>query len=377
MKKNLSVYLFGIGGVVLAGILILMSVLIASGSFRYRKTPLVIQTASSSKTFDGRVLRSKKWSLVSGKLSDEHELEVEVLGEQTDVGSSENYARIVIRDISSGADVTDQYDIETHFGKLEVFRRKLTFRSESNRAVYDGNAHPFPYAMLASGWLASGETWEGYDFAEPTDAGKYKNSFRVRITNSDGEDVTENYEVNYDLGEIIISYGRLVIESGSASKEYDGVPLSNPDYSIRVGSVQADHKIQMKAVGSITVVGICNNVVQAQITDARGMDVTEFYEIEYATGTLTITPRSLVVITDDVTRPYYDTSIPGDWHLVDGELLDGEQLKIVTTQQLHSFWQPGFYENQVYSYSVWNPILGDVSDCYRLISQHGKLTLTE
>ena len=65
------------------------------------------------------------------------------------------------------------------------------------------------------------------------------------------------------------------------------------------------------------------------------------------------------------------------WHLVDGELLDGEQLKIVTTQQLHSFWQPGFYENQVYSYSVWNPILGDVSDCYRLISQHGKLTLTE
>ena len=46
MKKHMTVFLVGFCGVALTVGLIVLTVLVGTGSFRYRKTKLVIKTAS-------------------------------------------------------------------------------------------------------------------------------------------------------------------------------------------------------------------------------------------------------------------------------------------------------------------------------------------
>ena len=54
--KHISVFTIGACAVALTVGLVLMTVLVATGSFRYRKMKLVIQTGSASKMYDGTKL---------------------------------------------------------------------------------------------------------------------------------------------------------------------------------------------------------------------------------------------------------------------------------------------------------------------------------
>lgn len=376
MKKHITVFTVGACAVALTVGLVIMTVLVATGSFRYRKTKLIIQTGSASKVFDGTALESKTWNILSGKLSKEHELEVKVKGQQTVVGKSENVAEVVIRD-SSGMDVTDEYDIEMKYGELEVIRRKLTFSSESGWKVYDGRSFSNENARLSAGHLASGEIWEAYDFAQPSQAGKHTNSFLVRITNSSDEDVTSNYDITYDPGELTIMFGELVIVTGSDSKEYDGTPLSCDTCYVKSGTLYMGHHMDVTPLGSITMAGLCNNNVRLKIVDSSGGEVTDLYMINYELGTLTITPRKLYIRTNDVTRPYYDVPVPNDWEFLSGNLLEGDKLTVVTDQQVQRESRPGTYDNLVYGYTLKNADGWDVSDCYQVFAQYGVYILTD
>ncbi|MBO4765892.1 MAG: hypothetical protein J5532_01165 [Lachnospiraceae bacterium] len=376
MKKHMTVFLVGFCGVALTVGLIVLTVLVGTGSFRYRKTKLVIKTESASKNFDGMPLRRNKWKLISGELAKEHELEVEVLGEQTDVGTSENYAKIVVLD-SAGADVTAQYDIVTEFGTLEVCRRKLFFSSEDLSVVYDGREHSNENASLVSGWPADGERCLYYDFASVREVGRHQNTFRVKILNEDDEDVSDNYEMEFEYGSIDITYGILVIESGSASKEYDGTPLWDDTYEIVEGALQAGHSLFANVRGSITYAGMLNNEIEYRIYDGNGVEVTNLYEVITHPGILTITPRNIIVVTRNVTRPYYDFVRKDDWTLAAGELAAGDVLEVVTLQQSFSANAPGFYDNLVYYYTIRDARGADVSDCYRVVCEYGDVVLTD
>ncbi|MBO4652999.1 MAG: hypothetical protein J5649_06765 [Lachnospiraceae bacterium] len=376
MKKHISVFTVGACAVALTVGLVLMTLLVASGSFRYRKTKLVIQTGSASKTYDGNPLESKVWHILSGEVSKEHELTVEVKGQQTVVGTSENIAKVIVRD-SAGKDVTDQYDIEMKYGTLEILRRKLTFTSESGWKVYNGTPLVVETVNLSGGHLSSGETFEAYDFADPTEPGKHLNTFRVRIMDAYGEEITDNYDVSCEPGELLVMYGQLVVTTASDSKEYDGTPLTNLRYDIKSGSINPGHRTEVTVTGSLTLAGISNNTIRFEIYDAAGTNITDLYKIDYELGLLTVTPRKLVVRTKDVVRPYYDTVIKNDWELVAGELLPGDTLEVLTMQQLSGYYDPGTYDNTVYSYTLRNQNYWDISDCYAIYCQTGVYVLTE
>ncbi len=378
MKKHFSVYLIGICGVVLTMGLIVMTVIAATGSFRYRRTKLVIKTGSANKMYDGRPLVSSAWSLVSGKLSDEHELVVQTTGSQIDVGKSENYASVKIVD-TSGLEVTDQYDIEILYGDLEVNRRKLCFRSSDETKIWDG----IPFSVregsvqLISGRISVSESWEVYGFQTPTDVGTYSNTYQIRIVNADQEDITDNYEIEYECGTLTIQYGYLVLSSDSASKVYDGENLTDDRCRIVDGKVAAGHKLEMHATGSIWQVGLCRNEISVKITDDFGEDVTKMYSISFDPGLLTVTPRKLVIQTLDVTRPYSDTPIQDDWVLVAGELVNGDVLSVMTQQQSQYNDGTGMFDNTVSYYTVRSGSYYDVSNCYQVSCRYGRLILTE
>ena len=377
MKKHFSVYMIGICGVVLTVGLIVMTIIAATGSFRYRKTELIIKTGSANKMFDGKPLVSKTWDLVSGKVSEEHQLIVETRGSQTVVGKSENYASVMIVD-SSGLDVTDQYKINLMCGELEVNRRKLVFESSDAWKVYDGYPLKNDYVQLVSGRVATGEQWEATELAAPVNIGKYANTYQIVITDVNGEDVTENYDIEYTCGTLTIQSGAIVLASESISKVYDGKVLSSDRCWIQSGTLVPGHNLEMSTSGSLWRVGLCNNKITAKITDENGLDVPNLYDITYDTGILSITPRKLVIQTLDVTRPYYDDAIAKDWTLVAGELLPDEVLNVSTRQQ-SSFngYDVGTFDNTVNYYSIRNNAYDDVSDCYQVSFRYGRLSITE
>lgn len=380
MKKHFNIHLIGLFGVLVAAGMIVLTVLAATGSFHYRKTELLIRTGSASKQYDGRPVTSSQWFLVSGTVIGEHELIVEPQGTQTEIGKSENVAAIRVVD-SSGLDVTDQYEIQTEYGELEVQRRKLSFTSEGAEKIWDGNPLVQHEVDLTEGTLFYGAEWEAYEFTDPVNVGFYHNTFQIRITGPEGEDITENYDIERLFGDLTIRQGYLLVASGSTTKEYDGQELHNEECKIVEGSVAEGHKITLRAVGSIQAVGFCRNTIQAVVVDENGMDVTELYDITYNTGLLTITPRRLTIQTLDITRPYYSRAIENDWMLVGGSLLEGDELSVMTLQMSNEalyYEEIGSFDNTVLYYDIINKNdQKSRAGCYQIAFRYGTLLLTE
>ena len=84
----------------------------------------------------------------------------------------------------------------------------------------------------------------------------------------------------------------ITIQTGSATKKYDGAPLICKEYTITKGSVCDGDMLQL-AFTSIVNIGYTENYI-VDLTvygneDGRKTDVTVNYKITYDYGTLTVT----------------------------------------------------------------------------------------
>lgn len=87
---------------------------------------------------------------------------------------------------------------------------------------------------------------------------------------------------------------QVTIKAVSATKVYDGTPLTKNSYQ-ESGLREGDSIASIKITGSQTTVGISNNVPSAAvIEDADGAVVTDEYEITYENGTLEVTQNMLL-----------------------------------------------------------------------------------
>ena len=122
-------------GVVL--ITVLMLILVANGVINMATTKIVITSESISAPYNGKALKAPQWTLKQGTLREGHTLSVSVSGEQTNVGTSENYITAVVRD-ANGVDVTLDYEIEYVPGIITVTAQELTIIAATTEKYYDG-----------------------------------------------------------------------------------------------------------------------------------------------------------------------------------------------------------------------------------------------
>lgn len=377
-KKKTPVYIVGGLCVALLALMIILTAIIASGSFHLRKTQIVIRTGSDEKEYDGKPLTCDEWILEKGTLAKEHTLYVEVRGEQTRAGVSDNVADVVIYD-RGGMDVSDQYDIVIDAGKLEVTKRKLTVESYSSSRIYDGSEFTHEQAKLAKGRISKGHHLTTTDFITVKEPGVYQNTFTAMILDDEGNDVSDRYDITYVYGEIVVKYGTLYVVSGSSSKEYDGMPLSDPSCKLEEGKLADGHQIKMEATGSITTVGQCPNSVSVKVFDKGGADVTNRYEIVLGEGLLSITPRHIVIRTKDVRRKLDDSADYNDWEIVEGEIVPGDSITVRTAQQTHDRDDgPGSFDNLIVYTNISSlDRVGELSNCYRIVAKCGRYEITE
>jgi uncharacterized repeat protein (TIGR02543 family) len=266
------------------------------GTLEITARPLGITAASNSKTYDGTELTNAGYSITSGSLADNQTLvSVKVTGSQLYAGISANAAsEAVIKDASDN-DVTGNYEITYIGGTLEVAKAeiKITVTANSDSKVYDGTELTNVGWDQTSGTLATGDSLQVTVAGSITDAGTDENVVTEVKVMHDTTDVTENYNITIQNGILAVTARPLEITAASASKTYDGTPLTNAVYSITAGSLATGQTLDSVTVtGSQTDPGSSANTASgAVIRDIGGNDVTGNYDITYIGGTLVINKR--------------------------------------------------------------------------------------
>ena len=294
--------------------------------------------------------------------------------------------KVKIEDMNSN-DVTDNYNITLVNGLLTMNPCDITIKKGSTEVVYDGIEHSFlsweePNIIDGLGYsIRANEQL----ITTITNVGSTENIFSVSIYNG-YKDVTNNFNITYEYGTIGVIQKEITITTDSATKEYDGTPLVATSASA-TDLVKGHKIIGLEFDGSVTNVidseeGVLKEFI---IVDALGNDVTSNYLVnEVKSGTLTITPKTAVIVGTTTTYEYngsdqyYDGK---DYESVEGLLLGHSisENSIIynsnnTVRRVNDEAAPTEIEKDAIIILDENNI--DITSNYNIIVRPGKLTIT-
>ena len=131
-------------------------------------------------------------------------------------------------------------------------------------------------------------------FGSRTNVGISHNVFSVKLYDSDGNEITDNYKITKIFGELEVKPLEITIQAVSDSKKFDGEPLICEAYTISSGYlVDGDAIIECKLLGSQTEVGRSECTIDLNsivIKNESDENVTANYIINIENGTLRVTP---------------------------------------------------------------------------------------
>lgn len=348
-----------------------------AGTLTVRKRVVSIRSASAEKVYDGTPLSANEIRILDNRLLKGHTASHKIREEVVKAGTYDNTFVTTIRD-ENQVDVTHNYQIVYDYGVLEVKGRKILLSTGSAEKPYDGT--PLTnreYEILDDSLLMEGHNMSIEVTGVANSAGKFENVAVVVI--KDGEkDVTENYDIRIEYGTLSILPRTLTITSESATKIYDGKPLTCDTYSY-TGKLFDGHKIKMEALASQTDVGEKENTITVAVYSGE-VDVTLNYEIEKLFGTLTVLPREITVRSASAEKEYDGTplrcpdyEVVSVLNVVDGHTLavsvSGEQLSVGASE--NSFGQILVLTKDESGADV------DVTRNYSIKTQCGKLTVKD
>lgn len=270
--------------------------------------------------YDGGTLVSEGYTVDRLLENLGHTISLEILGAQTDVGSSFATLKdgsVVIID-AFGTDVTRNYVYTYVDGELTVEKKRpITITSESATIIYDGLAHLFgDYTIGGMGLATERQEVEIITFINDSikTVGTYTNEFTVQIILGNDRyatnptDVTHNYEITYEFGTVIVEKRVVEIITGGCEKVFDGTPLTNPYASYICDGFPSHESIVITTNGTVTYVteGEVENTYTVEIYDkASGESTIENYEIiDKEIGTLKILPLELTITSNSDEKIY-------------------------------------------------------------------------
>ncbi len=337
---------------------------------------ITIYSPSKVKAYDATPLESNEIVLVGGSLCEGHEF---VPGSKTSItlpGQTDIIPSFLILD-KDGEDVTEQYYAVNQLGTLTVEKRAISVLTRGSNKVYDGTPLSNTKWELLHGKPLDGHKLNVKCITSVTEVGSHDNLADVWVEDEYGEDVSQFYDVTFTYGKLEIKPMVLHIETGSASQQYNGESLQCTDWKITSGSVSDGESIKAVSYTKVTAAGTHKNEIVFQITDAKGIDITNRYSIAVDCGTLNITPRALTIRTKSASKVYDGKPLNAKgYEIIKGTLCAGDTLEIATT----SIVNVGYTQNYVVDYSIYkeneNGTWADVSTNYRLTYDYGVLTVT-
>ena len=199
-------------------------------------------------------------------------------------------------------------------GVIRIRANELTIGTPSAVKTYDGTPLTAQDYEITSGALPEGYTVTATYPSYVTKPGKTDNVVTISVINEKGTDVTDEFDINYEYGELEVRPANLTIYSESDEKIYDGTPLIGqiPTTLTTVGLIGGHAVTVLGESASITDAGSVPNTFAVAVTDSEsGLDVTDCYNLNF-TGTLTVSPRDILCVSASANKMYDGTPLVGD-----------------------------------------------------------------
>ncbi|MBP3369857.1 MAG: hypothetical protein J6L85_03805 [Clostridia bacterium] len=366
------------------------------GSFEVYPRNVTVQMHNAEKIYDDTPLMARTYR--AARLLTGHTLTGKIIGSITEVkengsvSSSLDKESIVVTD-SSGKDITYNYSVSIIEGALAIIPRPITITTVSGTHVYD--ADPFmlheindkTYDNLVKGHslrvefsqyssiteIPKGETFGSVlNELDPTQT--------KIIREKDNKEVQSNYDITYDFGTLILEKREITVASHSNTWEYDGTGHEEKGFDISEGTLVAahGHKINEAEIISETAIDAGkyeNYFYEIIIRNSRGTDVSHNYQVSRVNGTLEITPKNIVVVTDSATKQYDGSPLYAPNATSDG-LLSGHEIILEKSKGITNVSESG--AENTYGKLVIICDGQNVTKNYKVVDCiYGKLTVTK
>ncbi|MBQ9714120.1 MAG: hypothetical protein IJV83_02230 [Clostridia bacterium] len=191
-------------------------------------------------------------------------------------------------------------------GVLDSSSKKLVFTSTSMEKVYNGNeltakglTEAEQYEMLGN--LKSGHTAVVDMLGTQTAAGSSENIFEVTVYDTNGADVTGDYDIVKYYGTLDVTPRPLTVEANSWETVFDGNEFVCNEQENKCifneEELVPGHRLECVVSGSTTTPTLSGNIKtyfeSITIYDALDNDVTANYDLTKYDGTLTMAKREL------------------------------------------------------------------------------------
>lgn len=324
--------------IVVAASLLTVFALYITGAVVTEQIELVFAAEDAEKVYDGTPLYAEGYKLVSGELQEGHVPVVEYLGAQTDAGEGSSSLSVKIYD-EKGFDVSNEYKIGVESGLLKVLRKDISVVLEDEKVVYNGSKVIFENYKVTSGELVTGHRVGGsrnVQLISVNDPLPY--DLRPVVFDAAGKDVSDNYNIDFTMGEVEVVPRSVTVKPVDLIKVYDGTFVTLSDVEVIAGSLADGHYFKEVEInyGATTFCDVCDEttritrLIVVEKIGSEETDVTENYEIDFfsETGVARISKRPLTVTAKSDLWEYdgKDHYIEGDQpHACEG-LAPGEKL---------------------------------------------------
>lgn len=325
VKKSKKIYLLGSVIIALASLFLVYFLLIVTGVVQVKNEYITITSGSIEATYNGNPVKCEEVEVTEGELRGGHSIKAIYTGVAVNVGSVLNSYSFTIVD-SEGIDVTDKYNVNKLEGTITVNKRPIALRGKSASKEYDGT--PLICNSTEYEWvdcnLIDGHYVQVQSYGERTTAGVGENNLYVRVYDSIGNEMTQNYDIQVIPGDLTVTKIPLSIYSSSVSKRYDGMPLTDETWYTAYGDYldndkdncpeidlngdgKPEYEILAKTNGTRTEPGwVYNDFEYIKVVDfeTNKVDYTENFEIDRQPGKLTVESEVVVFTSSDRYKEY-------------------------------------------------------------------------
>lgn len=271
---------------------------------------------------------------------------------------------------------TSNYAITYQDGTWFFERLPLTVTVENTSKVYGDDDPDFTYTI--TGLLPEDEVYREprFDYVYTRDPGEDVGSYKIKAENT--KENLWGYDITVTEGTLTINKKAVTLTSATASKTYDGAPLTN--HEVTADGFVDGEGATYTVTGSRTVPGTSDNTFTYALN--KGTKAGN-YEIKMVPGKLTVHPRTgsaLYPIT--VTANSGSAGYDGNAHRVDGFTVGN------TTFDGHTYSVSGLYATSGDQYNVGSyPVRvtgtavvkdadgNDVTENFRVTLVNGTLTI--
>ena len=247
-----------------------------------------------------------------------------------------------------------------------ISEKTITVTAASDSKKYDGTPLTNNGFSCTEGVLVPGDVLTAVVEGSATNVGdEGKNVVKSYKVMRGGADVTGNYTfANSADGKLTILPRTVKLTSETASKEYDGMPLTRPDVSVTGDGFVSGEVTGITATGSVTYVS--DGTVENTITYTTGAAFREAnYDITEIPGKLSITQSSnaIVITTASRSREYNGKKLLDNQTTHTGTLAEGDRL-VVEFPADAGLTDVGTKRNEYKSYRVERSDGADVTANY-------------